>query len=179
MLTAHSTVDLASYTIEALEPVIKLAGAAKGSGELCGSSYLNRIFAKHLQDRMKGYQGGWDQRWLDVAISEFENRIKVEFTGNDNDDHSIYMPSLTDSRRYGVKDGSLLLEGKELRELVFDQVIRRIQQLVEDQIANTPKQVKRVLLAGGFGKSSYLKQSLQLRPSIKHQNILVEHIDQR
>ncbi|KAF7532041.1 hypothetical protein G7054_g8324 [Neopestalotiopsis clavispora] len=172
------TVDLASYTIEALEPVIRLAGAAKGSGELCGSSYLNRILRKHLEARMRGYHGGWDQKYLDVAVNDFETTVKVEFTGDDGENHRILMPALTDSRRYGVKDGNLVLGGKELREIVFDPVIGRIQKLVEDQIANTPRPVKRVLLAGGFGQSSYLKQQLQLQPSIKHQGILVEHIDE-
>ena len=53
------TVDLISYTVSALKPILKLEEAATGTGGLCGSTYLNRIFQEYLLSRF-GTNPGWD-----------------------------------------------------------------------------------------------------------------------
>ncbi|PVH67866.1 hypothetical protein DL98DRAFT_600035 [Cadophora sp. DSE1049] len=145
------TVDLASYTIESLimNPFhCKLAGAATGSGGLCGSGFLNRIFEKYLEDKLKDYQG-WDPSFMVDAMRAFENRIKPDFTGESKDEHYIRIQGLVPSERHGVERNFLTLTTTELREKVFDEVITKIQGLVRDQIAHTNGTVKEVLLAGG------------------------------
>jgi hypothetical protein len=42
------TVDLISYTIIELYPVLRIEEAAPGSGGLCGSTFLNHRFAEYL-----------------------------------------------------------------------------------------------------------------------------------
>jgi hypothetical protein len=171
-------VDLTSYTIQSLDP-IALTGAAKGSGGLCGSSFLNRIFAKHLDRKLRDYPGKWDSGWRNHAVEEFERRIKPEFTGDDDETYTIMVHGLQDSRSHGISGGTLQLSGKELRRHVFDEVITKIQGLVADQIANTSKPVKAVLLAGGFGRNTYLKHKLEQIPSVKEQRIRIQHIENR
>lgn len=171
------TVDLASYSVKSLDP-IRLAGAAKGSGGLCGSSFLNRVFAKYLETKLKGYTGGWDDVWLRNSVDYFERQIKPAFTGNDKDCFPIMVHGLRDSLRHGIKGSNLYLHGKELRENVFDKVVMKVQALVRDQIANT-KGAKAILMAGGFGQSSYLKHQLERLPDVQANNIMVHKIDHR
>lgn len=58
------TVDLISYTVSALKPKLQLSEASPGSGSLCGSSFLNRIFQRFLEEKL-GNQPGWDQDVLE------------------------------------------------------------------------------------------------------------------
>ena len=46
-------------------------------------------------------------------------------------------------------------------EAVFEPVVERVIELVRDQISSTNVDVKAVLLVGGFGQSSYLKERLR------------------
>lgn len=58
------TVDLISYTVTALKPKLEITEATPGSGSLCGSTFLNRRFAKYLEDKL-GKEPGWDKDVLD------------------------------------------------------------------------------------------------------------------
>ncbi len=53
------TVDLISYTMSALKPILKLDEAAPGTGGLCGSTYLNSIFEQYLL-AIFGSNPSWD-----------------------------------------------------------------------------------------------------------------------
>ena len=59
------TVDLISYTVEALRPVLQIREAAPGTGSQCGSSFLNRIFQKTLKDKFEN-----DKFWDDDVLEE-------------------------------------------------------------------------------------------------------------
>ena len=50
---------------------------------------------------------------------------------------------------------------------IFLPVIQEIVKLVEEQIAATERPVKAVLLVGGFGQSSFLRDSL--RTALSHE----------
>ena len=52
------TVDLISYTIQALKPNLQIIEASPGSGSLCGGSFLNRRFQNFLEDKLAN-QEGW------------------------------------------------------------------------------------------------------------------------
>lgn len=55
------TVDLISYTVSSLKPILKVDEAAPGTGGVCGGIFLNRIFAKNLLDRCET-NIGWDKQ---------------------------------------------------------------------------------------------------------------------
>ena len=59
------TVDLISYTVQALQPKLIVEEAAPGSGGCCGSSILNRIFQSFLRSRL-----GEHPQWHDEVSEE-------------------------------------------------------------------------------------------------------------
>ena len=66
------TVDLISYTVSGLTPSLSVEEAAAGTGGLCGSTYLNRIFEQVLIAKF-GQNAGWD----DDVIEEVRNTYLV------------------------------------------------------------------------------------------------------
>ncbi len=58
------TVDLITYTVSALKPILKLIEASPGTGSLCGASLLNRRFSAFLEDKLRD-QAGWDEDVLE------------------------------------------------------------------------------------------------------------------
>ena len=68
------TVDLITYKVSSLKPVLKLAEATTGSGSLCGSSFLNRGFHQYLAEKL-GNQPEWDEDVLEeVRLTSFPSR---------------------------------------------------------------------------------------------------------
>lgn len=61
------TVDLISYKIMQLTPVIKVAEASVGTGGLCGSTFIDRLFQKKLIADL-GSETGWDAEVLDEVM---------------------------------------------------------------------------------------------------------------
>ena len=59
------TVDLISYTVSALKPLLEITEAIPGSGSLCGSSFLNRIFQRYLEAHL-----GSDRHWDEDVVEE-------------------------------------------------------------------------------------------------------------
>lgn len=46
------------------KPMLKIMEASPGSGSLCGSTFLNRIFQKVIQDKL-GNDAAWDDDVLE------------------------------------------------------------------------------------------------------------------
>ena len=67
------TVDLISYTVSELRPMLKIEEAASGTGGLCGSTYLNRIFEQFLIAKF-GQNDGWEDDVIEEA-SRFLNGV--------------------------------------------------------------------------------------------------------
>jgi molecular chaperone DnaK (HSP70) len=74
------TVDLITFTIEQLSPVLHLREAAAGTGAYCGSTFLNRRFEDFLRSRFES-SPEWDSDTLEQAMSRFEAWAKRRFTG--------------------------------------------------------------------------------------------------
>jgi hypothetical protein len=158
-------VDLSSYTVKRLQPHVELSGSAIGSGGLCGSSFLDRIFANYLQSRLRfGDEDQLKMRWLKNAVNKFEKDIKPTFTGREPDHHSYYIDVVgqrfENPRQQGIFDDTLEITARDIRVLIFDIVIAKIEGLVIDQI-NATRNVKAVLLVGGFGQNEYLQTRLR------------------
>ena len=154
------TVDVISYTVQALDPILELREAAPGSGRACGSAFLNFRFEEILNQRFKN-----DRKWmsdpqiLEEAMDHFENQTKVRFNGKKGD--SIPMFGL--GPQPGIKRNRLELSSTDIKK-IFEPVINEILILIEDQIKETAKKanmVKLILLVGGFGESRYLQTRIQ------------------
>lgn len=72
------TVDLISYKITRLRPILEVKEAAEGSGGFCGSSFLNRRFKAFLTNRL-GKEPNWDGEVLDEALERFESTVRNTF----------------------------------------------------------------------------------------------------
>ena len=70
------TVDLISYTVVKLHPIIEVKEAGPGSGALCGSTYINRRFKEFLKVKL-GRQEGWDDEVLQDAMADFETMVRI------------------------------------------------------------------------------------------------------
>ncbi|KAL8736565.1 MAG: hypothetical protein Q9181_002356 [Wetmoreana brouardii] len=163
------TVDLISYKVSALKPVLRIEEAAPGNGSLCGSTFLNRIFHKLLEDRSK-HDPNWDDDVLEEAMKRFEVTVKRSFSGNAQDEYQIPVPGLRDNVMKGVRRGRLRLSGSDVAK-IFEPVVKEIIALVNGQIEATKAQVKAVLLVGGFGQNVYLRDSI--RQAVASQNVEV------
>jgi len=72
------TVDLISYTITELHPILKIKEAAAGSGGLCGSTFLNRRFGEFLTKKLEN-ESGWDEELLSEAMERFDSVVSRYF----------------------------------------------------------------------------------------------------
>ena len=82
------TVDLISYTVSALKPILKVTEAAMGSGRLCGSTFLNRIFQKYLVDKLS-LNEEWDEEVVEDAMQRFDLVTKKAFRGVEGEEFII------------------------------------------------------------------------------------------
>jgi molecular chaperone DnaK (HSP70) len=152
------TVDLISYMVEELEPAVRISEVAPGNGATCGSTFLNRIFRKYLEENF-AENDGWDEDTLDAALERFETIAKRKFDG-EQDDITIPVPGLSNDPAKGILRGKLTLSASTLRA-IFRPVITRITALVSAQITGTDEEIKAVLLVGGFGQNPFLRESIQ------------------
>ena len=154
-----STVDLISYTVRTLDPILDLEEAAPGDGRACGSVFLNRIFADTLNEKFRG-NSNWesDPDILDTAMDHFERVTKGEFNGK----RMCRIPMRGIGPWPDIKHHRLELSPDQM-EAIFEPVISEVLRLIGVQIQNTAKEVKLILLVGGFGNSSYLQSRIQDR----------------
>ena len=61
------TVDLISYKVAALKPLLRIEEAASGTGSSCGSTFLNRIFQKFMKEKL-GNDPNWDEEVMEEVI---------------------------------------------------------------------------------------------------------------
>ncbi|KAL6356677.1 hypothetical protein LRP88_10282 [Fusarium phalaenopsidis] len=135
------TVDLISYTITGLKPILEVQEAAPGSGALCGSTFLNMRFAKP---------------W------KYLRRRSRQFTLNVSPDETYNIPvaGLANNKALGISRGRFALKASEL-QTIFEPVVLEVIRLVKDQITASNVPIRAILLVGGFGASSYLKERLR------------------
>ncbi|KOS22602.1 Heat shock 70 kDa protein 12A [Escovopsis weberi] len=69
------TVDLISYTVTALKPILEVKEAAPGSGALCGSVFVNAGFHEFFKSKL-GKAEGFDDEVLADAMESFERIFK-------------------------------------------------------------------------------------------------------
>ena len=122
------TVDLITYTVAALKPILKLTEATVGSGLLCGSSFLNRKFEQFLKAKLSN-EPGWDDDVLEEAMKRFETGVKRQFCGTFGERFFIPVPGLKDNASLGVKRNKMILTGTEVR-LIFEPILDEVIKLV-------------------------------------------------
>lgn len=99
------TVDLISYSILELQPLLKIREAVPGSGHACGSTFLNRIFGCFLQEHISDAEG-YDDDTIEDALHDFETSVKRKFRGEEPS-VMIRVRGLVDNPAKGIKRGRL------------------------------------------------------------------------
>ncbi|AEO62058.1 hypothetical protein MYCTH_56717 [Thermothelomyces thermophilus ATCC 42464] len=157
------TVDLISYTITSLRPILEVQEATPGTGALCGSTFLNMRFAKFLKAKL-GKLDGFDDEVLADAMERFEKTVY-------GDTYTIPVGGLANNKELGINRGRYALKLSQASDLrvIFEPVVQEVVKLVKDQISASKVPIKAVLLVGGFGASNYLKERLRgaVDPSVQ------------
>ncbi|KAL7268268.1 hypothetical protein RUND412_009117 [Rhizina undulata] len=166
------TVDLVSYKIVQLDPMA-VSEVVGGSGGLCGSVFINQKFDEHIRNLL-----GDDtiDKMKPVARKEmmrqWEEKVKFKFADSeDTKFYDVVLPGVPDNDEKGLQAGFLSLSRATVKN-IFDPVVDRIVDLVNEQIRNVRakgQKVSAILLVGGFGSSEYLCKRLsnQLFPGGK------------
>lgn len=156
------TVDLITYKIESLHP-LKVREAAIGTGDLCGSTFIDQNFANYFEECM-GPVGYAELRasQRQAVVKNFE-LVKCAFA--DAPHHPRYhvqVPGVADLPDAGIIGGEFELSREKMREL-FEPVVSKVLELIAGQVAQVTRgggNVDVILLVGGFGESPYLFQRI-------------------
>ncbi|KAI0095718.1 hypothetical protein GGR51DRAFT_569345 [Nemania sp. FL0031] len=158
------TVDLISYTITSLLPVLEVNEASEGTGDLCGSALVDLRFQEFLTAKLQN-EPHWSTRLLQTAVRKFEKETKRTFTVaslTENEIFNIPVPGLQRNPNAGVtRNARFSLKASDLH-MFYEQYILEIIRLVKGQIAMSNDVVRSIILVGGFGASTYLRERLQL-----------------
>ncbi|KAJ4365713.1 hypothetical protein N0V83_008333 [Neocucurbitaria cava] len=142
------TVDIVSYQVKKLHPVLQLEQVGKPTGEKCGSIFINREFLKWLRKQL----GETNYRHLDP---------------NFDIDKDAFHASESPAMRY-------LMEKFDERKQNFDRHSRDLYLDLPEPLDNLtipgivnqgqitiPSIQQNVFLVGGFGASDYLQQQIE------------------
>ncbi|CAG7995699.1 unnamed protein product [Penicillium salamii] len=163
------TVDIVTYKIKQLKPVIRFEELLPGTGDKCGSTYIDREFYKWMSKR---FGKAFDNMSPDKKrpgsrfMKDFESH-KRDFGSSSNLDQKLeielVIPGAKDSDIYD-EDNSLVLVTNRTMESFFRPIVDKIKRLLRDQLEQLKKSnasIQTILLVGGFGDSRYLNNSLR------------------
>ncbi|KAI9890224.1 MAG: hypothetical protein M1814_004386 [Vezdaea aestivalis] len=157
------TVDLLSYKVKTVNPDFQIEEAAVGTGDKCGSTFIDRAFRPWLKKKIGdvAYKRISDDKLQEGSKirREFE-AIKHRFDGTPMNQY-VTLPrqaGLDDDPSIGLQEGDLKIGLEDLTEM-FEFSVNRSLELIDGQVADIQAKgarVKAVFLVGGFGKSNYL-----------------------
>ncbi|CAF9934329.1 MAG: hypothetical protein HETSPECPRED_009185 [Heterodermia speciosa] len=164
------TVDLISYDIQSIQPNLSVVECAAGTGDFCGSTFIDREFEKLFTKRMGHHYGNVSLVNRQQTVKNFES-TKTAFR-DDPSQKTFYVnvPTVGTLEDAGVYGGNFEITREEMRTL-FDPIVDQIIQLIGLQVQTisqgssqqqgAPVRVNAILLVGGFGESEYLYQRVQ------------------
>ncbi|KAI9759750.1 MAG: hypothetical protein M4579_002135 [Chaenotheca gracillima] len=152
------TVDLISYDIRQTVPSLKVTECAAGTGDYCGSTFIDRAFETLFARRMGAHYEKLTVVNRQQVVKNFE-LTKIAFRDAEGkESFFVNVPTVGDIEEAGVIGGNFEISRTEMREL-FDPVIDKIVELIKVQVMTVsagPLRVNSILLVGGFGESEYL-----------------------
>ncbi|KAI9015293.1 hypothetical protein CLU79DRAFT_797025 [Phycomyces nitens] len=157
------TVDLIVFEIENSGGVKTLREVTTGSGSSCGSTFLDENM-KNILKRRFGIHADNNKSAIEYLTNQFVADTKLLF---DNEvDANFTIPAAVNlgaspMSDIGVEDGKLCVTVDELRENVFEPVVKQILKLISDQVTQSKKRIDAIFVVGGFGQSSYLGKRIK------------------
>ncbi|KAI1846156.1 hypothetical protein JX266_007681 [Neoarthrinium moseri] len=136
------TVDLISYTIKSLAPLLEVSVTSPGSG--------------------LGEEDGFDNDIVHRAQERLNSLIKRQFAMSSLPHGSWTFPcALATNKELGIRAGCMTVKATDIY-IIYESVITQIVKLVNDQIGAADVPVYAIILVGGFGSSMHLQQRLKL-----------------
>ncbi|KAI0533997.1 hypothetical protein GGR58DRAFT_520826 [Xylaria digitata] len=157
------TVDLVTYTVASPLPLLKVREATEATGDFCGSSLVDLRFQRFLTAKLQN-EPRWGPEVLHEALDRFEKNVKRIFSLASlaaNETYNIPVPGLARNVDAGIiLNSRFSLKAAELH-MCYERDVLRIIQLVKEQITMCDKPVRSILLVGGFGASTYLRERIE------------------
>jgi len=162
------TVDLISYEIEAIKPVLSLKELVPGSGGMAGSLGLNQRFAEAVK-KLVGSQwpGLGTTRAFALAERQFDREVKRAFRDRPSEEYYINFPmaGLKDDLNQNLESNTWRMTRNDIKE-IFAPLVAEILRLIGDQVKavqlKRPRgNLKGIFLVGGFGSNLYLRDCIE------------------
>ncbi|KAF9912506.1 hypothetical protein EC991_010593 [Linnemannia zychae] len=156
---ANETVDITIFEIAVTTAGRRLSEVTKGHGASCGSVVLDCHMRRLLEERFGYHTANFPANIIPDLVDSFADVIKPQFDGLE--DQFLLLPAnrcfedFEDPEAIGIDDGYLVLTAAELKEKVFDPVIKDVLSLIQEQL-NRAVDCGAIFLVGGFGASNYL-----------------------
>ncbi|KAK3317152.1 hypothetical protein B0T19DRAFT_451865 [Cercophora scortea] len=166
------TVDLTTFQILSMSPVLRVSELTEGGGGLCGSVYLNKRFEDLVERKIGKQLGILSEKEYGVVMQEFQSLfnddIKPDFGVADEPTKTYFIPlppSVPDDASAGIENGQFAVTAAEM-DGVFSGVVQNIIGLITDQVEKVEEkagcpEVSAILLVGGFGGSAYLRKAIE------------------
>ncbi|GAA5809514.1 hypothetical protein MFLAVUS_002923 [Mucor flavus] len=163
------TVDLVVFEIEGDGSNRQLKEITTARGENCGSTFLDVKMQALLKARISKHIP-INPITLEEMTKSFIENYKPNF-GEEDFDNDIHfdVPSVIcredeeKLRLIGIEDHKLSFSEQELKDQVFEPVISRIIQLINQQLQHpdSKKPMSAMFMVGGFSQSPYLQKRIQ------------------
>ncbi|KAG0311166.1 Heat shock 70 kDa protein 12A [Dissophora globulifera] len=153
------TVDLIVYDIAMSSEGQRLSEVTKGHGASCGSMFIDLNFGNLLIKKF-GVQGAaFPSDIIPTLVDTFAYQLKPHFDGTE--DMYLSLPrnkcfdDIVEPEVIGIDGGYMCLKASELKELVFEPVVKNVLALIQEQLDKANK-CSAIFMVGGFGSSAYL-----------------------
>ncbi|KAG8908847.1 hypothetical protein FRB99_003086 [Tulasnella sp. 403] len=172
------TVDLAVYKIIGQLSNLEIAEVCARSGANCGSIFLDLRFRELVRTLLADHPAHLDPASQAFFMHAFAESDKLAYNGESDDDNFFHFNCFNvedpDDAAVGLVNGELAIPGILLRQQVFDPVVeevslawtdcvsqpdaalRRVLNLLEEQVKRVSAPIDALLLVGGFSESHYL-----------------------
>lgn len=157
------TVDVISYEVRQIRPQLRVAEVTAGTGDYCGSTFIDQEFERLFQHRMGALYAKVPMQNRQQIVKNFE-LCKIAFR-NDASLPTFYVnvPTMSDVPEAGIYGGMFEITREEMQAL-FAPVVESVIRLVKAQVLAVSEGTFRansIMLVGGFGESEYLFQRIE------------------
>ncbi|KAF9580398.1 hypothetical protein BGW38_002978 [Lunasporangiospora selenospora] len=154
------TVDLIVYEMEQGTAGRQLSEVVSGHGASCGSIFLDKNAQKLFEEKFGDEaMARIPPNLMSRLVETFVKEIKPYFNGDEELRMSLpyngFFDTLNNAEEIGISDDLMTLSVEELRDKVFEPVIKDVLKLIRQQLDDA-KECPTILLVGGFGTSEYL-----------------------
>ncbi|KAF9437624.1 Heat shock 70 kDa protein 12A [Entomortierella beljakovae] len=154
------TVDLIVYKVDSSTGKRHLSEVTKGHGASCGSMFIDLNLSNLLTEKFgRLTKTPIPKKTLSNLIDAFAYQLKPQFDGEDDQYLPIprdsYFDEIDNPRAIGIDGGFMCLDAVELKDKVFEPVVKQVLKLIDQQLTSA-KKCSAIFMVGGFGSSSYL-----------------------